>query len=205
MASPSFEFDQERHIYTVNGKQVLSVTQILAKAGICDFSCVDEDVRLHSIKRGQSVHWMLQLEDEGALNYRTVPRRLRGYRKAYLTWKRQSGFTPLWIERRFVSKFGYAGTMDRAGSFPATAMFGTGTSAVVDFKTGEIPDWVRYQLVSYAVEAHPNPAIARNIRRIALSLHPYGTHKVREFPLCTWDVDLAKFMEACRKVRDAND
>lgn len=178
------------------------MTQVLAKAGICDFSFVDEDIRIHSMKRGQSVHWLLQLEDEGALNYRTVPRSLRGYRKAYRTWKKQSGFCPLWIERQFVSRFGFAGTIDRAGSFPATTMYASGTTAVVDFKTGEIPEWVRYQLVAYASEVHPNQAIARNVRRIALSLRPDGTYKVKEFPLCTWDIDFSKFMEALRKVNN---
>lgn len=204
MSAQPFEFDQEKHLYTVAGKQVLSVTQVLAKAGICDFSHVDEEVRIHSMKRGQSVHWMLQLEDEGALNYRTVPRSLRGYRKAYKTWKQQSGFTPLWIERQFVSKFGYAGTIDRAGSFPATTMFGSGTSAVVDLKTGEIADWVRFQLCAYAASVHPNPYLARNIRRIAVRVNSDGTHRVKEFPLCTWDSDWAKFIEAKRKVENAS-
>lgn len=199
MASPAFEFNPDRHEYRQNGVIVPSVTQVLAKAGICDFSFVAEDVRTHSMKRGQSVHWLLQLEDEGCLDYRTVPRRLRGYRKAYRLWKKQSGFCPIWIEKQFVSRYGFAGTIDRAGSFPATTMFGTGTSAVVDFKTGEIPEWVRYQLCAYASESHPNQAIARNIRRIALSLRADGTYKIREFPLGTWDQDFAKFIEALRR------
>src|ERR1700687_906036 len=140
MAATTFEFDADKHLFTRDGAVIPSVTQVLARAGICDFSFVDEETRIHSMKRGTSVHWLLQLEDEGALNYKTVPRSLRGYRKAYKTWKRHSGFNPIWIERKFVSDFGYAGIIDRAGSFPATTMYLSGTSCVLDFKTGEIPD-----------------------------------------------------------------
>ncbi len=156
------------------------------------------------MKRGQSVHWMLQLEDEGTLNYRTVPNGLKGYRKAYRDWKRRSGFNVLWIERQFVSDFGFAGTLDRAGTFPATTMYGSGTSAVVDFKTGPIADWTRYQLAAYSLEVDARPAIARTVRRIALSLQPDGTYSVKEFPLCTWDGDIAKFMEALKKCQKSS-
>lgn len=198
--SQPFEFDPERHLYSQNGKQVLSVTQVLAKAGVCDFSFVDEETRIHSMKRGQSVHWMLQLEDEGALNYRTVPRSLRGYRKAYREWKRLTHFQPLWIEKQFVSDYGYAGTIDRAGSFPASTMYSRGTCAVIDFKTGEIPGWVRYQLCAYSAFVYPEIKMAEYVRRIALSLRPDGTYKVREFPLCTWLVDWAKFNHHLRSI-----
>lgn len=198
------EFDAEKHEYRHNGVIVPSVTQIIAFAGLCDFSCVAEDVRIHSMKRGQSVHWMLQLEDEGALDYRKVTRGLRGYRKAYRAWKKHSGFNVLWIERQFVSNFGFAGTLDRAGSFPPTTMYTSGTKAVVDFKTGEIADWTRYQLAAYSLEVDARPAIARTVRRIALSLKPDGTYKIKEFPLCTWDTDLATFMEALGKWKSSN-
>lgn len=197
----AFAFNPDTHEYFKNGVLVPSVTQVIANAGLCDFSCVEEDVRIHSMKRGQSVHWLLQLEDEGALNYRKVPSGLRGYRKAYRDWKRHSGFNVLWIERQFVSNFGFAGTLDRAGTFPATSMYGSGTSAIVDFKTGEIPDWVRYQLCAYSLEVDARPSIARTVRRIALALRADGTYKVKEFPLCTWDSDLAKFMQALKEMQ----
>lgn len=195
------DFDAVSHTYRKNGAVVPSVTQVIAGAGLCDFSFVEEDIRVHSMKRGESVHWMLQLEDEGALNYRKVPAGLRGYRKAYRTWKCQSGFNVLWIEKQFISELGFAGTIDRAGSFPATAMYLTGTSAVLDFKTGEIADWTRYQLCAYSLAVDPRPAIARTIRRIALSLRADGTYKIKEFPLCTWDSDYSRFMRALEEMR----
>ena len=199
MTSPAFQFDPETHIFTKDGARVFSITQVLAKAGICDFSFVDEEIRNYSMKRGTSVHWLTQLEDEGALNYKTVPRSLRGYRKAWNAWKKFSLFFPILIEYQFCSPYGYAGIIDRAGSFPATTMYRAGTSAVVELKTGEVPDWARYQLAAQAVGIEQNIAVARNIRRIAVSLRKDGTYNVKEFPLCTFDSDISKFFQALKE------
>ena len=205
--SESVDFDPETHTYRRNGLVIPHVTQILAASGKCDWSCVDEEIRLHSIKRGQTVHWLTQLEDEGALNYRTVPAGLRGFRKGWRQWKKHSGFNVLWIEKRFISHYGFAGTIDRAGSFPASTMFGSGTSGVVDLKTGEgdgyIADWVRFQLVSYTLGVDPRPAIARTIRRIAVRLQRDGKYRVKEFPMETWDTDFAVFMKDLRDVNNS--
>lgn len=200
-----FTFDATKHLFSRDGKAVPSVTQVLAKVGICDFSFVDEETRRYAMERGTSVHWLLQLEDEEALDYRTVPKALRGYRKAYKLWKKRSLFYPLLIEHKFVSDFGYAGIVDRAGTFPATTMRSHGTSAVVDFKTGAVPDWVRYQLCAYAVGIEPRLPLARYMRRIALSLRPDGDYSVKEFPLCTFDSDWAIFNHAIRRANGYHD
>jgi hypothetical protein len=195
-------FDRELHEYRdVQGRIIPSVTQILAYAGICDFSFVEEEIRIASMQRGTSVHWLLQLEDEGALDWRRVPIRLRPYRKAYQDWKKASGFIPdrNYIEKQFISHFGFAGTMDRYGALPPTTLYPFGSSAIVDFKTGEIPDWVRFQLAAYARTIHENHQMARNVRRIALALRSDGTYSVKEFPPQTFDYDWARFMKAKRE------
>lgn len=194
-------FDREKHEYRTDaGVMVPSVTQILAQSGLCDFSHVEEEVRIRSMERGTSVHWLLQLADEGALNYRQVPLRLRPYRKAYLDWRRLSGFLPVMIEQQFISHYGYAGTLDRFGHFPPTEMFPKGSSGVVDFKTGGMQDWIRFQLAAYSIAVHKNPAQARTLRRIALALHANGTYQVKEFPASTWEHDFAVFIEGKRRV-----
>lgn len=196
-------FDPIKHEYTnAQGNIVPSVTWILAQSGLCDFSFVEQEIRDRAMQRGKSVHWMLQLEDEGSLDYKTVPIRLRPFRKAYLDWKRVSGFKPQWIEKAFISIFGYAGTMDRFGLLPPTELRPYTTCAVVDFKTGNalVQNWVRYQLCAYAMRTHENPQIARQTRRIALALHPSGKYSVKEFPASTWDIDWATFNEAKRRV-----
>ena len=202
MAS-SVLFDPSKHEYrTAAGVQVPSVTWILAESGLCDFSFVEDEKRRLAMDRGTSVHWMLQLQDQGALNYRTVPLRLRPYRKAYLDWRTASGFIPEEIERQFISHLGYAGTIDRTGSLPVTESYPHGSRAVVDLKTGKSPvqDWVKYQLVLYGARMHANLKIAKTWRRIGVALHPDSTYHVREFPILEWDTDFAVAMEAKRRV-----
>jgi hypothetical protein len=194
-------FDAAKHEYrNAKGIAVPSVTQILALAGICDFSFVEEERRIAAMERGTSVHWLLQLEDEGALNYRQVPLRLRPYRKAWQDWKKASGFMPELIEHQFISHYGYAGTIDRYGTLPPTATWPNGSKAIIDLKTGEVADWTRLQLVGYAMRMHSILAIARRIRRIAVALRANGTYSVREFPQSTFEVDWSKFIQAKRSV-----
>jgi hypothetical protein len=196
MGHKAVDFNPETHEYRDKGKVVLSVTQILANAGICDFSLVEEDLREHSMKRGKSVHWMTALEDQGALDYRRVPVALRGYRRAWQAWKKATGFMPELIEWQFISAFGFAGTIDRFGTLPSTEMYRTPTKAIVDIKTGAVADWVRYQLAPYALGVMQKLALARRIRRIGVELRKDGTYAAKEFPLATFDEDIAKFMEA---------
>ena len=177
------------------------MTQILADSGHCDYSFVDEELLRASAKRGQSVHWLCELEDEGALDYRTVPKRLRGYRKAYRDWKRASGFVPMWIEQRFVSDFGFAGTLDRYGWLGKTASFSAATTALVDLKTGPIHDATRLQLCAYSLAVSPMLALARTIRRIALRLDANGTYNVKEWPMSGWDQDIAEFMSCLESLQ----
>jgi len=195
-----FTFDPVKHQFDTQLGPRYSVTQILAKNGIIDFSFVEEETRLLSMARGNSVHWLTQLEDAGGLDYRRVPKSLRGYRKAWNLWKQRSGVQITSVETPFVSRFGYAGIIDRTGTFPPSVFLGFGSSAVIDIKSGPIGDWTRYQLAAYAVWAAGDSAVKGEfVRRIAIHLNPLGEYKVREFPLCTFRVDWAKFMSWTRK------
>ncbi len=183
-------FDREKHEYSDERGVWPSVTTILADAGIVDFSAVKQEIREKAMKRGSSVHWLLQLHDEGCLNYRKVPKAMRGYRQAWMTWRERSGFVPLLIEQPFISPHGYAGTPDRFGTFP------NGTCAVVDIKSGmgDVADHVRFQLAPYArwyqLDLNKIP------RRIGVQLHHDGTYRVREFPVSTMAYDFARFFGA---------
>jgi hypothetical protein len=140
---------------------------------------------------------MLQLEDEGKLDYRTVPKALKGYRRQWKKWKRLSGFKPIWIEEKFISSLGFAGIIDRTGSF------GRGSMAVVDVKTGDVADWVGLQLCFYTLAVDNRPSIARTIRRIAVSVKP-DKYSVREFPMSSWDTSFAKCMAALHEVKNGS-
>lgn len=186
-------FDPKTHQYSDERGTWPSVTTILADAGIVDFSAVNVEVREKAMKRGSSVHWLLQLSDEGCLNYRTVPKAMRGYRQAWITWRERSGFVPLLIEQPFISPHGYAGTPDRFGTFP------NGTCAVVDIKSGkgDVADWVRVQTAAYARWYQVDVLGPVKIpRRIGVQLHHDGTYRVREFEPSTMAYDFARFFGA---------
>jgi hypothetical protein len=177
------------HTYSdEHGKKSPSVTTLLAHGGIVNFDAIREDIRERSMKRGTSVHWITELSDLGALKPRSAPKALRGYLKAWRSWRENSGFTPLLIEKPFISPHGYAGTPDRFGSFP------NGTWAVVDLKTGEgdIADYTRYQLAPYA-KWYAVTEGKFGIRRIGVKLHSDGTYRAKEFPVNTMPLDFAKF------------
>jgi hypothetical protein len=193
-------FEPETHEYwNAAGIKKPSVTWILGKSGLCDWSFVEDEIRDRAMQRGRNVHWMTRLEDEGALNYRKVPLGLRPFRKAYVTWKQNSGFVPEIIEQPFISPWGFAGTPDRVGLFPPTEMFPRGSRGVVDLKTGSVCEWVKYQTLLYAVGVTEHIWQAKLLRRIAVALKADGRYGVKEFPLSTWDSDFSVAMEAKKR------
>jgi len=196
-------FDPATHTFTrPDGSRVLSVTQILAKAGICDYSCVPAEFRDRGLKRGSSVHWMTQLEDQGALNYRTVPKWMRPYRKCWNEYKANTGFKPIAIEYMFAFD-DYAGILDRVGTFPPTEMFPNGSHAVLDLKSGNIEYWVANQMGPYAGAWMKSIKLARFIRRVAVRLNGDGSPaRVKEFPLADFDRDYSRFVRAKEKANE---
>jgi hypothetical protein len=196
-------FHAETHTYSDEiGKVYPSVTTLLAHGGIVNFDAIREDIRERSLKRGTSVHWITELSDLGALKPRSAPKALRGYLKAWRSWRENSGFTPLLIEKPFISPHGYAGTPDRFGSFP------NGTWAVVDLKSGESGDVATFtgvQLAAYA-KWYAVTEGKFGIRRIGVKLHPDGTYRAKEFPVNTMPLDFARFfacLVAWKKEQDA--
>jgi hypothetical protein len=189
MSSQQVNFDHNLHVYTDSaGKQFPSVTTLLAHGGIVNFDAIREEIRERSLKRGTSVHWITELSDLGALKPRSAPKALRGYLKAWRSWRENSGFTPLLIEKPFISPYGYAGTPDRFGSFP------NGTWGVVDLKSGEgaILPAARLQLAAYSSWFSLSTA-KTGIRRIAIKLHSDGTYAVAEYPISSYQIDFATF------------
>lgn len=202
-ALKSVRFDAATHTYfDDDGKPVPSVTQVLNRSGLFTemalYASVPQETREAALKLGTAVHWLLELSDQKALPKRIDPA-LRGYRKAWRTWKKASGFVITGIERQFISSLGYAGTADRIGYFKPLAKL----PVVLDFKTGtSIPKYVSIQLAAYARGLLPNGWYAR---RIAFQPYADGTYSLKEYPIPSLSVDFAKFTEALRKMKENND
>jgi len=106
-------FDEATHTYSLDGKVVPSVTQILNIAN--DFGFVNKDVLDRASKFGTAVHKMTELYDACDLNEATLDIALLPYLDAWKMFLSNTNFRVISSEARVYSKHGYAGTFDRLG------------------------------------------------------------------------------------------
>jgi hypothetical protein len=205
------QFDAERHLYTVGGVEVPSVTQVLADVGIVDYRFLDTvpGAKEFYTLRGTAVHKLTEDHDKAVLGAarRTggtkplpSPRKARGgaanrqettpYAGYLGAWRRfcaDTGFRPKLIEHRgYCSIYMYCGTVDRVGEMP------DGSLALPDIKTGSVEWWVALQTAAYA-NFFPNPA---RYRRMGVALRDDSTYKITEFRCSDFSRDLNVFLAA---------
>jgi len=108
-------FEESTHTYTDgHGNDWPSVTQIMASAGLCDYSAVPRRLLEVAANRGSIIHKTTQLYDQGVLDESSVDEELTGYLEAYK--KFLADFNPiikLNEEIVWSDIYGYAGTIDR--------------------------------------------------------------------------------------------
>jgi Protein of unknown function (DUF2800) len=191
-------FDKDRHLYTWKGEPKPSVTQILAADGICDYSFVRMEDRLAAMERGKTVHWMLQLDDEGLLQNR-VSSELQGYRSAWREAKKNLGIKVLKVEPSFYcEQYDYCGTPDRV-------VVADDKLAIVDFKTGSVLPWAAIQMASYVMGVFLKGWLwgtPELVRRIGLQLNADGSYRKKEFGYQDFCRDWAKFLRARENTRE---
>jgi len=168
------EFDEQEHIYTVDGVLRPSVTQTLKEAGLIDVHWYTDEARL----RGKAVHAACQFLDEDDLDGDTVVPEYQGYVRAWETFKRETGFRIsrdpdghlLSEYRMYHPGFGYCGTLDRQGTIGKN-------DYILDIKTGGPEEWHAYQLAGYS-QCFSN-ALAR--KRLTVHLKANGRYTTREY------------------------
>jgi hypothetical protein len=115
-------FEQEGHRYTLDGKPLISLTQILSAAGMIDYSHVDPQVLANKAAFGTKVHEYCLWNDQGELDmddlkpYPKYWNRVEGWRQ----FRHDFQFTPdlEWCEIPAALKVNgmtYALTVDRFG------------------------------------------------------------------------------------------
>lgn len=133
------KFDEVAHTYTVDGRELPSVTQILERVGLKDN--YNNDV--FYCDRGAAVHEATEFIDRDTLDPASVDPQIEPYLQAYRAFREQTGFEPLLIEQWLYSRqYGYAGTLDRVG-------WVNGKLAIFDIKTGPPARWHNLQLAAY--------------------------------------------------------
>jgi len=112
------QFNEEKHEYTLNGKKVPSVTQILEEGGLIDFSGVPPEILESARQLGTNVHKTLELWDGDDLALEGLDPVLMKYLARWRDWKTLTGFSCLCVEKILVSEEDhYAGTADRIGVY----------------------------------------------------------------------------------------
>jgi hypothetical protein len=143
MAMARFEFDPAAHRYTLDGRELPSVTQILR--GLDDFSNVPARVLEKARDRGSRVHAACNLDVLGILDENTVDDEVAPYLAQFRKFLRESGFTPTLTECRvYDERLWYAGTLDLFGDLPGCI------DVQIDIKSGAIPRSVGPQTAAYS-------------------------------------------------------
>lgn len=192
MQNVFFEVDVARHRTYMDGRLVPSVTQVLKQAGLVSPYAMDEA----AAERGRAVHLLTAQDDVKKVDYRKVPKHLRGFLDAWRAYRSISGFVPELIEHRvYHPSPEYAGTFDRYGRRD-----GSGFPVMLDIKTsntGQIADVTRFQLAAYCGAHQTGP-----VERMAVGLRPDGRFSVRTWPVETFFSDLAYFLQLVEKVKN---
>ena len=182
-------FQEKTHTYTLNGRELPSVTQILDEAGFIDPTWFTEE----STQRGTDVHLLTRFHDDGRfeksgdLEESLVSSELRGYFEAWKEFRRVSRCKVLAIELMvWHDTLWYAGMLDRLLAFDGHAC------ALIDIKTGGHAPWHALQTAGYAVCPTAPPVTAR----YSVYLRSDGTFKLKrhEDPA---DLDVFRAALAC--------
>ncbi len=177
---PVLTLEKESHVYTLGGRQLPSVTEILVGAGIVDIRWFTELGRW----RGSAVHAACWYDDDSDLDEESLDLQLRPYLQAYRKFKSETGFQPTAIEQSLHHELlGYAGTPDRIGKL------GDGRPCLPDLKSCASSKATRYQTVGYAA-CLPSP---RKYVRMEVRLQPNGKYSLQVYEPKDYDRDFQKW------------
>ena len=175
------EFNEAAHIYKVDGEPFISVTQVIAAAGL--YGDATQYFTERSRDRGRFVHRAIEFYLLGKLDESTIDPDLRGYFDAYLAFEKDTVFYPGFIEHTLYSiPLQVAGRVDLIGPWK-------GGAAILDIKTSSTVSPVTgIQLAGYEY-LFGSPA-----KRFALHLGAEGKYRLIEF---SDRADRGVFLAAC--------
>lgn len=191
--SETLTFNPERHEYRLGDQVLPHVTQVTDS--LQSYSGVSDKVMREAADRGRAVHLATQLWDEDDLDVDSLPDTVRPYLDAWIRFREETGFEPGLIEFRVHSRtFGYAGTLDRTGSFHKLRGIRPDQPALIDLKaTYKIMAAVGPQTAGYLHALHETLGNKITRRRFAVQLKPDGTYRLEE---CKDPSDWSVFLSA---------
>jgi len=143
------QFSEEDHSYTLDGKRLPGVTEILGSLGLVNTDWFTPESR----DRGRAVHLGIHLIQEGTLDWDSVCPQIVPYLIAYSRFAREMKLETLFSEQRMASaRYRFAGTLDRGGWVHSRKL------SLIDFKTGTHAAWMDIQLALYELLWRENAA-----------------------------------------------
>ncbi len=173
---PELTFEEEKHIYRLNGLPIPSVTTLMKPLSNAVYGGIDSAVLSKAAGKGTSVHSAIEIYTKYGIE--DVEPEFKPYFDAFLKWYSDYKVVPFGSEVRLYHKeMLYAGTADLLASV-------NGADTLIDFKTSAstCPMLYPVQLEAYAkalVSMYGNEA---NIRRKAIvHLKSDGNYEVLEY------------------------
>ncbi|HEX8851252.1 MAG TPA: hypothetical protein VF761_17130 [Gemmatimonadaceae bacterium] len=187
-------FDEEKHLYTLNGRRLLGVTKVLNLVGYYDFSNIDPIYRDRGKDAHSAVHYAMEgdldrahLEaaaERGAMNL--IP-----YVDAAEKFVLENDIEIIHPEAILVAaKIGFAGKADAFGFVRKRRSL-----CVFDWKLGDLIDAYGIQLAAYKL-AWWEMSKELVAHRYCVKLLPDGNYKVREYPMREAARDERRFLDA---------
>lgn len=192
MNDPRLEFDADRHRYSLDGRELVSVTTALRLAGMVDTSRWNEYARA----RGDYLHRAIHLYAQRDLDEASIDPALAPYFDAFRQFVADTGVTFERVEQRVCDPIlGYAGTLDAIIRWPLQRV-GSMRRTLVDWKSGHFPPMAGPQTAAYLRCARAFYPTGTYIARAGLQLRSDGAYRYHE--LHDTVQDEADFLAALR-------
>lgn len=141
------EYDENEHVYTLDGKRLISMTQLLKEFGLVDYSMINKDVLAAAANFGKVVHETCALYDMGELE--SCDPQVEPYLDGWKKFVRELKPKFLAVEMPMASRtWGFAGTPDR--------VYKVSRPGILDIKTGAPIPATDLQTAGYQLLAEEN-------------------------------------------------
>lgn len=171
--SEALQFDPATHTYTVGGRVVPSVTQVLGP--LVDLSKIPRETLEIARQKGTAIHKMAELDARGDLDEDTLPEWMRPVLEQWRKFRADTRFEIIESEQQvYHQKYGYAGTFDLLGS-----MHGSKILSLIDIKRSFLSGPViGFQLAAYAAARRKEMDDHHPFHRYALRLNENQPYKL---------------------------
>jgi hypothetical protein len=166
--------DVEKHVYTIGGRRIPSVTQILAANGFYEFPFASPEDLAYKMQLGTDVHHAAHLHDIGRLDYNTITEEVGAYFEGWLRFRAEHPEFKIRGSERIIyhPALDYAGQLDRVLDDGSELILG-------DIKCGAELPAAALQTAAYKAANNERCKAADHIgRRVSIHLNGNGRYRL---------------------------